>query len=251
MGKQKSPKLLAKFLDYVLGRNPGEFGLVPDKNGYIKIKDLVKALNDEDGWRHVRKALIYEIMLTIPNPPIEIDDNLIRSKNRKNLPIPEKCYDPPKLLYTFVRKKAHAFALEKGVKPLGGHPFVILFHNKDMAERVGKRSDRSCIIITVQTVKCMDMGIVFDKFAENIFLAPHIPKGGFTAPYLPKEKSMPEKKKKPEKKEEKPVPKTPGSFFLDLSDDPLEKKKRRKKMEKRKKAQKKEWKKLRKLKGKF
>ncbi len=251
MGKQKSPKLLAKFLDYVLGRNPGEFGLVPDENGYVKIKELIKALNDEDGWRHVRKALIDEILLTISDPPIEIKGNFIRAKNRENLPAPEKCYDPPKILYAFVRKKAHAFVLEKGINPLGGRPFVILFSHKKMAEKVGKRYDSSCIIITVQTRKCMDMGILFDRFGDDIFLAPFVPKGGFTAPPLPKEKTDPAKKKKPDKKEEKPVPKTPGSFFLDLSDDPAEKKKRRKKLEKKKKARKKEWKKARKLKERF
>jgi len=251
MGKQKSPELLAKFLDYVLGRNPWEFGLVPDENGYVKIKELIKAINDEEGWRYVRKALIDEILLTIDHPPIEIDGNLIRAKNRKDLPKPEKCYEPPKLLYTFVRKKAHSFTLENGVKPLGGRPFVILFSDKDMAERVGKRYDRSCIIITVQTRKCMDIGILFARFGENTFLAPFIPKNGFTAPPLPREKPEPAKKKKPDKKEEKQSPKSPGSFFLDFSDDPIKKKKTRKKMEKKKKAQKKEWKKLRKLKRKF
>ena len=40
MSQQRSPKQLAKFLNYVLGRRPDEFGLVMDKDGFVKIKDL-------------------------------------------------------------------------------------------------------------------------------------------------------------------------------------------------------------------
>ena len=58
--QQKHTQKLAKFLDYVLGRNPDEFGLVPDEQGYVKIKELLKALNQEEGWRHLRLANINE-----------------------------------------------------------------------------------------------------------------------------------------------------------------------------------------------
>jgi hypothetical protein len=38
---------LAKMLFYMLGRHPEEFCLLPDENGYVKIKDLMKALGEE------------------------------------------------------------------------------------------------------------------------------------------------------------------------------------------------------------
>ncbi len=59
-------KKKAKFLKYVLGLNPDEFGLVLDKDGYVKIKDLLKAVHEEDGWRSFRQANINEIMISLP-----------------------------------------------------------------------------------------------------------------------------------------------------------------------------------------
>ena len=35
MAKQRSPEQLAKIISYILGRNPAEFGLVPDSDGVI------------------------------------------------------------------------------------------------------------------------------------------------------------------------------------------------------------------------
>ncbi len=44
MSRQRSPQQLAKFISYILARRPDEFGLVPDPNGFVKIKDLLKAI---------------------------------------------------------------------------------------------------------------------------------------------------------------------------------------------------------------
>ena len=75
MSLQRSPKQLAKLIDYVLSRRPDEFGLVIDSEGYIKIKELLKALNEEKGFRHVRRSHLNEILYSIANPPFEIADN--------------------------------------------------------------------------------------------------------------------------------------------------------------------------------
>ena len=55
MATNKALIKFSKFLVYILGRKPDEFGLVPDKDGFVKIKELLKAINEEDGWRHIRE----------------------------------------------------------------------------------------------------------------------------------------------------------------------------------------------------
>ena len=82
MKKTKSTQILAKFIAYILERRPDEFGLVIDSEGYIKIKELLKALNEEKEFRHVRRSDLNEILYSIANPPFEIADNRIRAKNR-------------------------------------------------------------------------------------------------------------------------------------------------------------------------
>lgn len=213
MSQKGSPKQLAKFLNYVLGRRPDEFGLVTDKEGFVKIKDLIKATSEEEGLKYVRRANINEIMLTLPNHGLEVADTLIRAQNREHLPKQSFALDPPKLLYTCVRKKAYPHVLEKGIRPTGFSK-VILSSKNDLAQRMGRRSDHDAVLLTVQVGQSEDKGVVFFQAGESIFLAESIPPGCFSGPPLPKE--LPDTRKAD--KLPKQDPKMPaGSFALDLN----------------------------------
>jgi len=212
MNKQKALKQLSKLLSYVLNRKPDEFGLVPDKSGFIKIKELLKAISEEDGFRHVRKSNIDELLLTLPNQPFEIKESLIRGKSIENLPLLKPILQPPKLLYTCIRKKAHLNVNEKGIFPQGAD-HVILSSNIDLAKRMGKRKDAEAVLLTIQSEKSLEYGVTFSKFGDEIYLAEYIPTDCFTDPPLPKLKPEPVKPKSEEKKEPNVMP---GSFLLNL-----------------------------------
>ena len=213
MSQKGSSKQLAKFLNYVLGRRPDEFGLVTDKEGFVKIKDLIKATSEEEGLKYVRRAHINEIMITLPNHGLEIADPLIRAQNRENLPKQSFALDPPKLLYTCVRKKAYPHVLNKGIRPTGFSK-VILSSNSDLAERMGQRSDHDAVLLTVQVSQSEDNGVVFFQAGESIFMTEYIPPGCFSGPPLPKE--LPDTRQAD--KLPKKGPKMPaGSFALDLN----------------------------------
>jgi putative RNA 2'-phosphotransferase len=214
MSKQRSPKQLAKFIDYILRRRPDEFGLVTDEEGFVKIKDLLKAVNEEEGFRYVRQAHLDEIMLCVPNHALEVADNKIRSKFRDRLPQHIYAKDPPKLLYTCVRRKAYPHVAEKGIQP-AGFSRVVLSSGVDMAERLGRRSDRSAVLLTVQVQPCTDRGVVFFQAGETLFLADFIPAGCFIGPPLPKEKPV---AAKPAEREPGPLQRPAGSYVIDLSE---------------------------------
>jgi len=228
VGKQRSPQQLAKFLSYILERRPDEFGLVLDEDGYVRIKDLLKAVCEEEGLKYVRRAAIDEILFTLPKPPIEMDDKRIRAKNRILLPKHTVTKDIPKLLYTCVRRKAHGFVLDKGIFPQG-YPHIILSSDRDLAERMGKRADQSPILLTVQARKSADEGIVFYQAGEAVYLADFIPADCFTAPPLPKQKEESKKQEVPKEKERQQFP---GSFFINLADEGDKKRSARKKKRK-------------------
>ena len=218
MGNQKSPKQLAKFLSYILGRRPDEFGLIPDKEGYIKIKDLIKAINEEEGWRHVRRALIEEVFITIPEPPIEIKTDNVRAANRENLSEMTPAINPPNILFTCVSEKSYPFVLEKGVFPTS-HPEVILSSNKDMAERIGRRKGKSHVLLNVNTIRAIDNGVFFHQSGELIYLAGFLPVGSFTGPLLPKQKPVLKKKNEADAKEKYKKQITAGTFELKIQND--------------------------------
>ena len=103
---------LSKFLSYVLGRRPDEFGIVPDSAGYVGIKALLRTLNEEPGWRHIRMTHLNEALMTPANPAIQIEAGRIRAIERTMLPVAEKPEAFPKLLYIAIRPRAYPAALE-------------------------------------------------------------------------------------------------------------------------------------------
>jgi putative RNA 2'-phosphotransferase len=235
---KKSLIHLSKLSSYILGRKPYEFGLVPDENGFFKIKDFLKALWEEDGFSSIRRSDLDEILLTLPKAPFEIQDQLIRATDREQLPEIRQAQETPKLLYTYVRQKAHHFTMEKGIFPVG-NTRVFLTSDLEMAERIGRRFDKEPIILTVQVAKSIENGVVFYCWGEKIYLTHMIPVGCFTGPPLPKEKSSIKKQAIPI---EKPDP-TPGSYIPKLLPE-----EERKKQEKRRRKKDIAWKKERKRK---
>ncbi|MBN1932514.1 MAG: RNA 2'-phosphotransferase [Desulfobacterales bacterium] len=235
MGQQRSPKQLSKFINYILGHRPDEFGLIPDPNGFVKIKELLKALCEEDGWRYVRRSHLNEILVTLPDSPIEIKDNFIRAKVRDKLTglIPAK--ELPKLLYTGLRNKAYPFVLENGIRSSANQQ-VVLSSKRDMAERIGKRIDSKPVMLTVQVQKSLTAGVVFYQSGDLLYAADFIPAECFQGPPLPKQKVDTKKQDEPEAPKQ---PKFPGSFFI----DPSFENKREKSFEHKKKRKEIAWKK--------
>lgn len=212
MAKQRSAKQLAKLIDYILSRRPDEFGLVTDARGFIKIKELLKAINEEEGFRYVRRSHLDEILITLPDHSFEVADKVIRSKVRDRLPQRACAVDTPKLLFTCVRQKAYPHVIGKGIRPTG-FSHIILSSNPDMAARIGKRIDPAPILLTVNAQQSQIKGVVFFQAGESLYLADFIPAGCFMGPALPKEKPGTVKSVTKEKPAQ---PQTPGSFLVDM-----------------------------------
>ena len=219
MGRRKDPKKLAKLLDYALGRNPDEFGLVPDGDGFVKIKELLKALHEEEGWKFVRIASIDEVIYSIVNPPVEKNEDRIRAIKRENLAKRGYAAAPPPLLYTCIRRRAYPHALKKGVTPMG-RKHVVLSSDADLALRMGRRYDADPVLLTVNVDQAHDRGGMFLNASPRLFLCRQVPEGSFHGPALPKEKKTKEGKDGSAKEAPKTPRRseTPGSYFPDLTE---------------------------------
>ncbi len=215
MKPEQNIKHLSKFFSYVLGRRPDEFGLVPDNKGFVRLKEFIKAVTEEEGWRHVRQAHINEILLSRGRPEIEVTGNLIRSRSREGLPVRESATDPPKLLYTCIRSKAYPVVHRDGIFPQG-RSSIILSAATDMAEKIGRRRDRHPVLLTVNVARAVEHGVAFERFGDSMYLTDFIPADCFSGPPLPKEKPD---ARKPEPAADKYRPAEAGSFTLDLTED--------------------------------
>lgn len=209
----KKTQKLAKFLSYVLGRNPDEFGLVPENRGFFKIKELLKALNQEEGWRHIRMAHLNEVALTVVPSPVEIHGNRIRALDRSHLPQLTPAVQLPKLLYIAVRNRAYPAVIEKGLHSRNQGD-LLLSSDLEMARRIGQRRDQHPVMLTVQVSRSRERGTRYQKYGQGLFIADILYPDTFSGPPLPKEKSAPA----PSKKQVIPShAKTPGSYFPDIS----------------------------------
>ena len=214
MGTAKTPQSLAKLISYILGRRPDEFGLVTDTDGFVKIKELLKAITEEEGWKYVRRSHLDEIRYSSLDPPFEISGKQIRAKCRDQLARPNPDPKLPKLLFTSIRKRAYRSVLDKGIFPAGYYQ-VVLSSSRDLAERIGKRMDQDPVMLSVHVQKSVEDGVRFYQTGESLFIAGSIPAGCFTGPPLPKEKL---ETKKPDNADESSQPKMAGSYSVNLDD---------------------------------
>lgn len=200
---------LARFLAYVLGIRPDEFGLVPDEEGFIPLKELLMALSEEEGWRHIRESHIQDLLRQPGQNNIEIREKSIRLRPEiSSLSFgPRTLVIPPKILYCAIRRKTYSVVLDKGLMPTS-RPWVTLALNQDLARRIGARRDPEPVLLTILAGQANDRGVSFFRPQELIYLVESLSPDLLVGPPLPKEKAEPERKKK-----ESPVtPQTPGSF---------------------------------------
>jgi len=227
MNPQRTPQQLSKMLVYILERRPDEFGLILAEDGFVKIKDLLKALNEEPEYRWVRQTDIDNILYVLPDSPVEIRENLIRAKNREKLPGRSPAYHLPKLLFTCVRNRAYPHVLKEGVFT-GATDQVILSSDREMAKRMGKRIDSTPVLLIIMVSESISRGVTFLQFGETLFLTDGIPTGCFSGPPLPKEKP----EAAPKEVRIKPRDPSPGSFYLNLEPKKEEKNRSKRKKEK-------------------
>ena len=217
MNRKKHIEQFAKLSEYILAHHPEEFGLVPDENGYIKIKEFLQAVTEIDGWRHIRKNYINEMLLVLDTSPVEVEDTRIRSKNHLSLPKYSACENPPKLLYTCIKQKSYPSVLENGIRPTA-HSKIICCNDPDLAQKIARRRSPHPILLTIHTSTMQEQGLAFLHAGSILFLADFIPTDCFTGPVPAKEAPVAKKAdKKPDPVETYKQQSQAGSFTLSMS----------------------------------
>ena len=210
---------LSRFMIYVLGHRPDEFGLVPDRDGFVTYKELLWAIHEEPGWGYVRQGHIREILIGKDRPLFEVQADRMRAKDRRwSLDSEKRSATMPKILFTPVRRRAHPHALEKGLRSTR---FLVLTPDRDMAERIGRRKDQKPVLMEILTEPAQEQGIHLFPFGQLV-LTPEIPARFISGPPLSKEAlaAREAEKGKKTRPEERPIQPFAGTFVLDMARDP-------------------------------
>lgn len=206
---------------YILGHKPDEFGLVPDEEGFITYKELLWAIHEEPGWGYVRQGHINELLMGKERDLFQSEDKRIKALDRRwHLDLHNPTLSSPKILFTPIRRKAHPFALEKGLKSTEGR-HIILASDRDMATRIGHRRDQNPVLLEIMAALAQEEGIFFYPFG-HLFLTVDIPARFISGPPVSKEalsiRGLTESKE--EDFVPKPIDFSPGTFTLDMNKDP-------------------------------
>jgi putative RNA 2'-phosphotransferase len=212
---QRKVANLSCMMSYMLGTRPDEFGLVPDTEGFISIKEFLKAIHEEPSMGYVRESHVREVLLNNRDGIFEIDGKKIRSTKRTFCLI-DRVKDrssPPKILFTGVKRKAYPHILRDGLLPKSKQ-YVVMAPERDLAVRIARRLDQNAIILQINARTAIENGISFSPFGESLYLAERVPVDYINGPPLPKE--LPSKGGPLTKESEM----SPGSFILKAERDP-------------------------------
>ena len=207
---------------YILGHRPDEFGLVPDKDGFIAYKELLWAIHEEQDWGYVRQGHINEVLMGKERDLFQPEEKRIRALERQwHLDLDNPTLSFPKILFTPIRRKAHPFAMEKGLKSTEGR-YIILASDRDMAKRIGRRRDQNPVLLEIMAASAQEEGIFFYPFG-HLFLTKDIPARFISGPPVSKEVLSTRRVTESKEQDYMPAPPidfSPGTFTLDMNKDP-------------------------------
>jgi putative RNA 2'-phosphotransferase len=207
-------KELAKIIDYILFRRPDEFGLFPDEDGSLPIKELIWALHEEPGWSYVRPTHLKELAYSGLQVNFSLHDTHIRPKVLSSLDLAPT--PPPRSLFHGARRQAYQAILEQGLRP-GGRGQVVLASTEEMALRIGGRRDAKPVLVTVHAARAHEAGHRFLRCGELLYLVKELPALFITGPPLEQIQPPAKAPRKTPEALDREVWQTPGSFLLDPS----------------------------------
>lgn len=167
--------LLFKFLLYLLAHHPEEFGLIPDNNGFFKIKEIFQVLIFTKKFKKVRLEILKQLFSYYYKDFFEISENFNSVKPKSIY------YSPPQkiefsqinkytTLWTFVKPKIWLKISVEGMwKPCNS--LIPLFSDKELAQNWAKV--KGCLLLEVFP-KLITPNVNLYVFGEKIFLVDKI-----------------------------------------------------------------------------
>ncbi len=169
MDKKRLQKL-KKLLLNLLAKNPAEFMLVSDTDGWIRIGDIHKALM-EIGVSYLTPRSLLQYFLLYGFEEFETDEKnkLVRARTAKDGVFSYMPKNPPAFLFIPIRPKAFFTVERQGIGPQG-RKWLPLFASRAKANIFGKRFHHSPLIIKVLAGLAHGAGTIFYYAGSQLYL---------------------------------------------------------------------------------
>ncbi len=173
---------LSKLMSYLLRHDPASVGLKMDREGWVSISELVKAIKER--WRNahlyrwVREEHVIAIASLDPKGRFEIKNGFIRARygHNKKLEIAIEYEEDRQsvLLYHGTSSRVLRSILSEGIKPMN-RMFVHLSTSLKDACEVGKRHDHNPIVLVIDANCLRKQGIAIYLASKSVRIAKYVP----------------------------------------------------------------------------
>ncbi len=139
---------LSKLMSFILRHEPYKFNIMPDKEGFVKMDELVDAIRNVYSW--VREEHIKEVVSRDEKGRYEIKGDKIRALYGHSYKITIEYEEDleSKILYHGTTKQNLDKILKEGIKPMR-RQYVHLSINKEDAYITGKRHGKEVVIFVI------------------------------------------------------------------------------------------------------
>ena len=167
---------LSKEISYALRHAPWEYELELDEDGWVRVEQLLTALNESDKWGNVTLEDLEHMIENSDKKRHELVDGKIRALYGHSIPkkIVKESTEPPAILYHGTARRFIESIESKGILPKG-RQYVHLSNDIETALQVGKRHDDRPVILEIYAKKAWDEGVEFYLGNDKVWLADNIP----------------------------------------------------------------------------
>jgi putative RNA 2'-phosphotransferase len=207
------PKTLAKTLDYIARRSPGEHGLFWDPDGAMPWKEFYWVLQEDPSLRFVRESTIRELGLLGIDLPFLLDGNRLRLVPEIDKPEYPPASDVPERLYAGLSPKKMVHTQKNGLDS-AGRKFLPLCSDRQLALRIAKRREQEPILIEVLAGEASGHGLSFFVAGPHLYLAESIPAQFIVFPKIRRDLAERLAQQVARRAEKPSPPPAPGSFTV-------------------------------------
>lgn len=167
---------LSKEVSYALRHAPWEYELELDENGWVLIDQLLQSFYQSPEWKTIKIDDLKAMIEKSEKKRHEIKGDAIRALYGHSVPmkIVKEIAIPPKFLYHGTSQTSFVEIEKNGLVPMS-RQYVHLSEDIETANLVGKRKDRTPIIVVINTENARKEGINFYLGNEMVWLADCIP----------------------------------------------------------------------------
>lgn len=209
------PKTLARTLDYIARRAPGEYGLFWDPDGTMPWKEFYWALQEDPALRFVRESTIREIGLLGIDLPFVLDGSRLHLVSEISTPGYPPASDVPERLYLGLRPKNMVDTQKNGLH-CAGRPFLALCAGRELALRIAKRREQAPILIEILARAAAGNGLCFFVAGPDLFLAESVPVEFIVFPKIRRDFAERLAERVPKREEKPSLPRLPALLPFSL-----------------------------------